>query len=317
LSPPEHPTDKELKELSMFFLQYTRVDETGKWEPCQFSERQLDGITPDFILIFEHVFEESFRFLHRTDDFMAWFDTMTGIRKRYFRLLVLLQLQDIDRRLKRANKEGAISCRIFSLYYTTLALLDSERAIIDNGFRVLKSHDGQQTCWSGLNVDNGPQKDLIVRRFRTLKSLGSFFDILNPFHLSPWDPRYRANFLCILKSQLYAGGFSSDFAWEARVLCCIKTILDSSYATISKSDWVRSSEQDTTEDKVRDQPGKEREHREEEGNSNGGGEKSDGWKWLDEKIKILGEGKRRREREEPDKRPRSGEGYNSYECYGE
>ena len=72
---------------------------------------------------------------------MASFNTMIITRKRYFHLLVLLQLQDVNRRLKLANMEGAISCRIFSLYYTTLALLDSERAMINKSFGVLKSRD--------------------------------------------------------------------------------------------------------------------------------------------------------------------------------
>jgi hypothetical protein len=78
--------------------------------------------------------------------------------------------------------------------------------------------------------------------------------------------------------------FSFDFEWETKVLCRVKRILDSCYNTISKSDWVRPSKKDVNQSKVRDQPGEEREHRQEEDNSNGGGENSDGWKRLEQRI---------------------------------
>jgi hypothetical protein len=291
--PPEHPTDKELKELLMFFVQNKKRDETGEQdgEPWDFTDHS--GLInmlqymrhSNCNILFEHVFQGSLNFLHRFDDFMASFDSMIIARKRYFRLLVLLQLQNVDWRLELANKEGAVSCRIFSLYYTTLALLDSERAIIDKSFGVLKSHDSQQTSLGSLNVDGGPQNIPIVRHFGTLKSLGSFFDILDPLHLNPKDPHHRMKFLCIFRSQLDAwGGFSLSFKWESKVLIRIKKVLDSCYNTIAKGDWVRPSKQNVNQAKVHDQPGKERGDREEEDDSNGGGKKPEGWKRLEQRI---------------------------------
>jgi hypothetical protein len=73
--------------------------------------------------------------------------------------------------------------------------------------------------------------------------------------------------------------------WESKVLLHMKVILDSSYNTISESDWVRPSTQNALETKVPGQPGRSREHIEEEVNSTGGREKSDGWKQLDKRLK--------------------------------
>jgi len=290
---PEHPSNDELKGLLLFIRQISKIDKAGKeiWEPCEFFNdhlntwwRNIKTSSYRSNIFLRNIFEESLNFLRRPDDSMAWFNAMIGARKLYFRLLVLLQLQNIDWRLKRENEDSAISCRVFSLWYTTLALLDSERAILDNDFEDLKSHDGEQTRWDCLNVDNGPQNNLLVCHFNTIKSLGSFLDILDPSKLSPTIQQYRAKFLSIFKSQLDWGELSRNFKREAVVLCRLKQILDSSYNTVSKSGWVRHSKQSGNEVKDVAQPGVVKSQREEGDNSNVGGEKTDGWKQLEKRM---------------------------------
>jgi hypothetical protein len=51
-----------------------------------------------------------------------------------------------------------------------------------------------------LNVDDGPQNNPIVRHFGTLKSLDSFFGIMNPLNLKPEDPHHVVKFLSIFRS---------------------------------------------------------------------------------------------------------------------
>ena len=295
---PESPTGNELKELSKVLLLDRMGKETEGWDYDRvYLSRGFEvnawRASKHMPTLYEHVCEASAKFLYRLEDFMTWFNAMIQTRKRYFRLLVLLQLQDIDRQLERANKKGAVSCRIFSLYYTTLALLNSEHAINDNSFGVSKSHNGQKSSWGVLNVDDGPQNNLIVRRFTTLKSLGSFFDTVDPISLfrhyqSPNYQLDRVKLFCIFKTQLdLFGKLNSNLVWKSRVLRHMKTILDSCYNTISKSDWIRRPVQGVNDAKIHDQPGKVREQTEEENNSSVGGEKLDRWKRLDELCESL------------------------------
>ncbi|PMD17225.1 hypothetical protein NA56DRAFT_662518 [Hyaloscypha hepaticicola] len=254
-SSPEHPEDDDLMELSKLFSQNKKIEETEAWNNnhTDYSlDLEHDAWSKNEPILYTHVCEESAKFLYKPKDFMAGFNTMTIKRKQYFRLLVLLQLQDVDRRLKCANKKDA------------------------------------KSGWSVLNVDDGPRNNLIVRRFATLKSLGSFLDTLDPLQLKRNydDADHRKKFRCIFKSQLDSfDGFTFQFMWESKVLLHMKVILDSSYNTISESDWVRPSTQNALETKVPGQPGRSREHIGEEANSTGGREKSDGWKQLDKRLK--------------------------------
>jgi len=294
-SPSENPEEEDLLELSERLLQNKKLEEK---EACDinhttdFADLEQDAWSKNRPILYTHVCEESVKFLYKTKDFMAEFNAMTMKRKSYFRLLVLLQLQDVDRRLKCANKNDAVRCHIFSLYYTTLALLDSERAMKDNSFGVSRSENGQKTGWSVLNVDDGPRDNIIVRRFETLKSLGSFFDTLDPLQLKLQleldydDTHLRRKLNSIFKSQLDPfQGLSSHLTWEPKVLLYMKTILDSCYNTISKRGWVRPPNLNVVRDKVDDQSGKSREHSEEEANSTTRRERSEGWKQLKESLK--------------------------------
>ncbi|KAH8743659.1 hypothetical protein BGZ57DRAFT_979993 [Hyaloscypha finlandica] len=285
-STPENPTDENLKELSEIFLHNKGLDETDGWTKNDHTwsgDYDVEAWRKNRAILYGHVCEKGAKFLYKIEDFIAWFDAMTSRQKRYFRLLVLLQLLEVDRRLKRANKNGAVSCQIFSLYYTTLALLDSKRAIEDNSFGVSKRYNTQKTNWDSLNVDDGPQSNLIVRHFKTLGTLGAFLD--TPTLPDPNTRRHKYDekkLLCIFKSQLDGFGQLELFLkWEYKVLCNIKTILDSCHNTILKNNWERFPEQSVSQGNACNQSGTEREHREEEDNLVSREEMSDGRTLLD------------------------------------
>jgi hypothetical protein len=144
-------------------------------------------------------------------------------------MLVQIQLVKVDQLLKSRNQRGAVSCQAISLHYTTLALLDSESAINNNSFGVHQSNSSQQIGWNGLNVDDGPRNDLIVRHFPTLKGLGSFFDTIpvNRGALKD-DPRMSS----IFKSQLACGyRFSANLKWETPVLFRVRRIVHRCHET--------------------------------------------------------------------------------------
>ena len=200
---------------------------------------------------------------------------MVPLRKQYFRTLVLLQLREVDNWLEYANQQGAVSCHTISLYYTTLALLDSKSAVEDNSFGALHIQ-------SGLNVDNGPPQEIVVRQFATLKSLGSLFDTLPPRYILRRN-RYERQFVCIFKNQLASlESVSRNFKWETAILRRVGTILESCYETISWEYWDRKPEKNEDQINNGDQRGKKYEYGEEEDKREGGGEQSDNWREPDD-----------------------------------
>jgi len=199
ISPPRDPTAQDFRGLSsLFLLPIHELDKPGS-DASKGYRGLNEAMSPDWSLIYTRVLEASVKLLLGIDDFMAWFDTIIGLRKQYFRMLVQLQLVKVDQLLKSRNQRGAVSCQAISLLYTTLALLDSESAINNNSFGVSQSHSSQKIGWNSLNVDDGPRNDLIVRHFPTLKGLGSFFDTIPvDYGALEDDPRMSS----IFKNQL-------------------------------------------------------------------------------------------------------------------
>lgn len=87
---------------------------------------------------FRDVIQACLKLLHDFDGFQSWFGTTYPFRQRYIRSLILLQLQQVDRWLRRSvDREGHSShCRAVSLYCTTSTLLEMDRDSEDDDFRV-------------------------------------------------------------------------------------------------------------------------------------------------------------------------------------
>ncbi|KAK4096431.1 hypothetical protein N658DRAFT_511204 [Parathielavia hyrcaniae] len=188
----------------------------------------------------EPVMQQSQAFLYEFDDFQAWFQSMQPLRQQYFRGLVLLQLQQLDKWLAGArdfslNFASLWKCRTSILYYSTLALLDAENAISEQVFDTsVLEQPLQGDRWLGLGV---------ARHHGTLQVLDSFLSQFpwlrgRKTHSIPksdyqkWMPstvirRYRRQIACLLGTQERIGH-------NSRAVCemfmRLKHIIDASYS---------------------------------------------------------------------------------------
>jgi hypothetical protein len=236
---PQRVDDKDCEYVSQFLLPK---------EQWHLGENKLNTFfdldyweSENCFAIFGPVFQACLKLLHAFEDFQTWFNSMYPLRQQYFRILVLLQLRQVDKWLEEQNHSGWVSCRILSLYYTTLALLDVEKAIADNIFGVFPSSDNQHSSWLSLKGD-GPPKDITIRHFGTLQTLGAFFERLpNSSNSEDWvrfidndeHDLYTPKIRCILRNQLDLQSiFSDDFCVEVEVLSSVRKTLDSCYETL-------------------------------------------------------------------------------------
>ncbi|KAF4456689.1 hypothetical protein F53441_1245 [Fusarium austroafricanum] len=155
-------------------------DPRASWK----KERKLPEKTLEKLALFEHlshrrpvvfidVFRRSFTFLHSVEDFDAWFQTMQPLQRLVFLLMVLVQLQQLDRFLL-ARDAGCITSR---LYTTTLALLRIESIISDKRSRAnLQTTPNWEESlrsnrWSSLNMSFAIHQAPISRHLEFLQIL--------------------------------------------------------------------------------------------------------------------------------------------------
>ncbi|KAI0097544.1 hypothetical protein GGR51DRAFT_577981 [Nemania sp. FL0031] len=101
----------------------------------------------DCVPILGDFIEASVKFLYNRDGFCKWFSALQQTNKQYFRVLILIQVQLINKLFKNYTREELI-CQIYSLWRTTLILLDAERAIADGYFGPPASKGKQNPPWS-------------------------------------------------------------------------------------------------------------------------------------------------------------------------
>ncbi|GAW16893.1 hypothetical protein ANO14919_063390 [Xylariales sp. No.14919] len=124
------------------------------------------------ICVFGVVLGPSINFLYNTREFKNWFSGLEELSQEYFRVLILLQLIQINWWLTTRDP-GELMCAIVSLSTTTLALLDG------------KPHFGEDE--DGPN--SRPEDDISFPHMKMLQTLGH---LLSQFGLYEQGKGYKA-----------------------------------------------------------------------------------------------------------------------------
>ncbi|RYP42602.1 hypothetical protein DL767_000126 [Monosporascus sp. MG133] len=95
----------------------------------------------DIIVAYNDVFKACLRLLYSLEDFQSWFTTLNDLTKQYLRILVLLQLRQVDKWFKWLPSQLVIF-KAVTLYLNTLTLLDAEAAITEDTFGFSHSQEG-------------------------------------------------------------------------------------------------------------------------------------------------------------------------------
>ncbi|RYP45564.1 hypothetical protein DL768_008113 [Monosporascus sp. mg162] len=124
----------------------------------------------DIIVAYNDVFKACLRLLYSLEDFQFWFTTLDDLTKQYLRILVLLQLQQVDKWFKWLPSRLVI-CKAVTLYLNTLTLLDAEAAITEDTFGFSPSQD-----WLGnqKRATAGAPMEVVARHLTTIETLFAF-----------------------------------------------------------------------------------------------------------------------------------------------
>jgi len=128
---------------------------------------QLVAVQDNNVLAFPMVLQQCKTLISSFEAFQTWFGSLKPVQKQHFRILVLMQLQQLDKALLRITTRASsrLACRISTLYITTLTLLNAERALREKA-KVASSEalrDGneqerqQPDRWSALRAVVSPQ----------------------------------------------------------------------------------------------------------------------------------------------------------------
>jgi hypothetical protein len=161
------------------FLCIPPAERPERWIPKPSGGFGIDvkDLDSEKVVVFSPVFRACLRFLYCSEDFQAWFNALNDINREGFRILVLLQLRQVEKWLKRHK---ASTCRAVTLYLTTLALLDAEKSIADGSFFPSDTFDKPLSPWNKMPGDeqlaSGFPADVTNRHFTTIRTLGQFLD---------------------------------------------------------------------------------------------------------------------------------------------
>ncbi|KAI1354775.1 hypothetical protein F5Y01DRAFT_239194 [Xylaria sp. FL0043] len=123
----------------------------------------------------QHVLLASLRLLGSYNDFQAWYNALYSMRKRVFRVLVLLQLEQLEVWLQRADSQR-VRCRVTALFLSTTTLLDLQWAI-DEG--ALSLPDRSLSMWGSDTVEVGTdQEDVKRNAFPPRSAVSQLFPLL-------------------------------------------------------------------------------------------------------------------------------------------
>ncbi|RYP84723.1 hypothetical protein DL770_005175 [Monosporascus sp. CRB-9-2] len=124
----------------------------------------------DIIVAYNDVFKACLRLLYSLEDFQSWFATLDDLTKQYLRILVLLQLRQVDKWFKWLPSR-LIICKAVTLYLNTLTLLDAEAAITEDTFGFSLSQEGSGNQESATA---GAPMGVVARHLTTIKTLFEF-----------------------------------------------------------------------------------------------------------------------------------------------
>ncbi|KAI0416772.1 hypothetical protein F5X98DRAFT_375420 [Xylaria grammica] len=171
---------KELDEILGFLDEQT--GEITEGAEKQLGQFDLSGSTfkdPEHICVFRIVLGPSINFLYNTQEFENWFGGLQELSQEYFRVLILLQLIQINWWLT-THDQGELMCAIVSLSTTTLALLDVNRAVSKKSFG-FPSPEGKPNSGGDGDDPNSYSEDDIsfpyTRMLETLENLLSEFGL--------------------------------------------------------------------------------------------------------------------------------------------
>lgn len=126
---PPNPTDKYRKEVLKALGDMTELEKgSGAVMPPKEDQKSAPPM-----LGVSCVLRASLRLLGSYEEFQAWFNALTFVRRRLFRDLVLFQLRQLDAWLKGEDSEEEdhrrmVRCRATTLFLTTTTFLDIEWA---------------------------------------------------------------------------------------------------------------------------------------------------------------------------------------------
>ncbi|RWA11999.1 hypothetical protein EKO27_g3115 [Xylaria grammica] len=171
---------KELDEILGFLDEQT--GEITEGAEKQLGQFDLSGSTfkdPERICVFRIVLGPSINFLYNTQEFENWFGGLQELSQEYFRVLILLQLIQINWWLTTRG-QGELMCAIMSLSTTTLALLDVNRAVSNKSFG-FSSPKGKPNFGEDEDGPNScPKDDISFPHLRILQTLDHLLNEFGP-----------------------------------------------------------------------------------------------------------------------------------------
>ncbi|KAI1428489.1 hypothetical protein F5Y12DRAFT_28389 [Xylaria sp. FL1777] len=177
---PTRPKHSDLDRI-LHFLDKQTGEKSETPEPQNFSAFGLDSNelkNSEDMFIFGVVLEGSIKFLYSIDDFNHWFKTLQQIQQQYFRVLILLQLLQIEKPLA-TYEDAELICEIYSLRTTTLVLLDVKVGLEEKSFGFSAPPEKQNTSWDQSIQTHIPEDDISARHVATLKILSQLIDEFN------------------------------------------------------------------------------------------------------------------------------------------
>ncbi|KAF2968426.1 hypothetical protein GQX73_g5132 [Xylaria multiplex] len=134
----------------------------------------------DCICVFRVVLGPSINFLYDTNEFGTWFNGLKELKQEYFRVLILLQLMQINQWLATRDQEE-VMCAIVSLSTTTLALLDMNSSLSNESFGFSSPKEKPIV---GVDEDGGDsylEDDISFPYMRMLQTLGHLLSEVGAF----------------------------------------------------------------------------------------------------------------------------------------
>ncbi|KAI1359277.1 hypothetical protein F5Y08DRAFT_319985 [Xylaria arbuscula] len=133
-----------------------------------------NSATTGYLRISGAVMEGTVKFLYGAEDFKAWVRGLQHRNQQYFRILILLQLVEIERWLIMnsildKHIEQLITCEMISLWTTSLVLLDAKVATTEGTFGFLAPKAKQTLAWDQDFPLGCPDSDVTARHFGTLQ----------------------------------------------------------------------------------------------------------------------------------------------------
>ncbi|KAH8162457.1 hypothetical protein CIB48_g5775 [Xylaria polymorpha] len=145
---------------------------------------------PESVCVFPIVLRPSIYFLYDVDNFKSWFSGLQQVNQQYFRILILLQIMQLDDWLAHREPQDVL-CAILFLSITTLALLDADSALRDDPSRLSPTRDGPNPLENREIPPACPKDDISFDHFNTLQAVDRFLNRFRKFYEADESPISR------------------------------------------------------------------------------------------------------------------------------